>query len=519
MLEVKYFKDYKHNYMILQCGQAASSRSYQYKILTSDKIKEILRCSVRHINGTTYYYYDITSRTTLKNLFQSTRMSCEQVKDLLCQLHGICDKLAGFFMEEAGLVLLPEHIYYDISAQRYIGLYYPDYQVTGAQAYEPLMNFLLEHIDAEDRQLAEDIYRICELAGEPNFLLEDALQILEERNEIREDVISNQTELYTGMAELPVDKPADLQEEKPGPKRNLFYPVFALLSVLGIAGAAAVYSMFELVQEEEIALFGIIAVLGVCFLFSLWGILRENKRKKKAEGKPPEAADRLFEEPSMGMTGEISGIFESESRAPDSKIGQSSGRMKGTVNTGRGVRTEVYDETDKEGEESNVRLDNVISRDMSLDMIYDRDSAIRDGGAYGTQPGRAYGRNIAVSSPAAVPYKQEPDYYGNTIFFDESRAAEYKLYAVDRRNKQHIELKQFPCTIGKMAGCVDYVLADNSVSRIHAKFDRQGDRVLLTDMNSTNGTFKNGLRMQPQETVEIEPGDEIRFGNLNYCYR
>ena len=36
MLEAKYFKDYKHNYMILLCGQEASARSYQYKILTSD---------------------------------------------------------------------------------------------------------------------------------------------------------------------------------------------------------------------------------------------------------------------------------------------------------------------------------------------------------------------------------------------------------------------------------------------------------------------------------------------------
>ncbi len=130
-MEVKYFKDYKHNYMILQCGQEAVARSYQYKILTSDKIREILRCSVRHINGITYYYYDISSRTTLRNLFHSVKMSYEQVKDLLWQLHGICDKLAGFFMEESGLVLLPEHIYYDFSTQRYIGLYYPDYQVTG----------------------------------------------------------------------------------------------------------------------------------------------------------------------------------------------------------------------------------------------------------------------------------------------------------------------------------------------------------------------------------------------------
>ena len=93
------------------------------------------------------------------------------------------------------------------------------------------------------------------------------------------------------------------------------------------------------------------------------------------------------------------------------------------------------------------------------------------------------------------------------------------MYALDKKNKKHIELTHFPYTVGKMAGCVDCVLADDSVSRIHARFEKVGDTIQLTDMNSTNGTYRNGLRMEPQETVEIEPGDEIRFGNLNYCYR
>ena len=70
-----------------------------------------------------------------------------------------------------------------------------------------------------------------------------------------------------------------------------------------------------------------------------------------------------------------------------------------------------------------------------------------------------------------------------------------------------------------MAGCVECVLMDDSISRIHARFEKVGDTIQMTDMNSTNGTYKNGLRLQPHETVEIEPGDEIRFGNLNYCYR
>lgn len=506
MLEAKYFRDYKHNYMILQCGQEAAVRSYQYKILTSDKIREILKCSIRHINGTTYYYYDISSRTTLQSLYQSTKMSCEQVRDLLWQIHGICDKLAGFFMEESGLVLLPEHIYYDFSSQKYIGLYYPDYQGDGA-AYEPLMNFLLEHIDTEDRQLAENMYRICEIASEPHFLIEDALQILEERNEVKQEEapdvhIPDKEEPFPGTGEFP---PVELpKEEQRKTERSLLYPVFAVLSVLGAAGAAAVCYLYDLAQEEKIALYGIMAVLGGCFLFSVWGMIRNKRNSREVEEEKTEKADRMFEESFVEMTATMPDAI-----AGGIAAGTSAKDMPGMVfqHTDRNL----YSTREREGgsssyaEKKNVSLERVLSRDMNLETMTPWPDSVR------SMP--------MPSAAQSLSREQENDYYGNTIFFDESRAAEHKLYAVDRRNKQHIQLTQFPCTIGKMAGCVDYVLADSSVSRIHAKFDRQGDKILMTDMNSTNGTYKNGLRMQPQETVEIEPGDEIRFGNLNYCYR
>ncbi len=526
MLEAKYFKDYKHNYMILQCGQEAAARSYQYKILTSDKIREILRCSVRHINGVTYYYYDISSRTTLKNLYQSTKMSYEQVRDLLRQIHGICDKLAGFFMEEAGLVLLPEHIYYDFSTQKYIGLYYPDYQVTGREACEPLMNFLLEHIDGEDRQLAEKMYRICDMVGESHFLIEDALQILEERAQTGDDVQLERPEKSAEKGDWSrtdtwpesrvkdeaescgVTEAAALetrpQEERAGEKRSLFYPVFAVLSALGTGGAAAVYNMYELVQEEEIALYGIMAVLCFCFLASLWGMIRGNRKKQTSADQVREAGEQAFEKAFAGMVDGTA--YGAPNERPRERSNETHG--KGAERTAGSMPGA-----------DNILLGGVINRDMSLDMLYE--PVMRDSTSYGygSKSGNSGCARDVCSGAGASTQEQEMDYCGNTIFFDESRAAEYKLYAVDRRNKRHIELKQFPCTIGKMAGCVDHVLPDQSVSRIHARFDRQGDKVFLTDMNSMNGTYKNGLRMQPQETVEIEPGDEIRFGSLNYCYR
>ena len=442
MLDPKYYRDYGHNYMILQCRQQEAVRSYQYKILTSGKIGEILKCSVRHINGSTYYYYDISSRTTLDSLYRDKKMSCAQVKDLLCQIHGIYEKLAGYFMEEAGLVLFPEHIYYDFTDKKYIGLYYPDYQAEEPNIYRPLMDFLLEHIDTDDRDLAENMYRIYEMAEERCFVMEEALRILEDSTEPIQETLYDSTRQRAQESDMVSIEDINAEEkfweperrENASTQKNLFYPVFAVLSILAIAGAIAVHSMYELTQREEIVLYGVIAAMGACLLLCIEGIFAGGKKK------------------------------ESGSDARDERT------------------VEVYpQDTDF------PPLERVISRNMDLEI------------------------------PEHI--SQESENCGNTVFFDEGAVREDKLYAMDKKNKRHIELKQFPCTIGKMAGCVDYVLADNSVSRIHARFDRQGDKVLLTDMNSTNGTFKNGLRMQPQETVEIEPGDEVRFGNLNYCYR
>lgn len=480
MLEAKYYRDYGHNYMILQCRQQEAVRSYQYKILTSGKIGEILRCSVRYINGSTYYYYDITSRTTLDSLYRDKKMSYAQVKDVLCQIQGIYGKLAGYFMDEAGLVLLPEHIYYDFTNKKYIGLYYPDYQTEGACTYRPLMDFLLEHIDTQDRNLAEKMYCICEMAEENCFFIDDALQILEDGEEpvqekLQEPLREMTQESIREMLHEPIrvedwakgtaDKETHnvmegfqehKERKKMSPKRNPFYPIFALLSILGIVGAIAVCNIYELTQREKIVLCGSVAAMGVCLLLCLAGTFAGGKRKTSVERNFSREADEEY--------------YSSNTHLPS--------------------------------------LDHVINRDMNLEMAGYTPASVR--------PAYDIGKPL---HPAESDTTQEDYNYGNTVFFDESAVKEYKLYAMDKKNKKHIELKQFPYTIGKMAGCVDYVIPDDSISRIHARFDRQGEKVMLTDMNSTNGTFKNGLRMQPQETVEIEPGDEVRFGSLNYRYQ
>ncbi len=112
------------------------------------------------------------------------------------------------------------------------------------------------------------------------------------------------------------------------------------------------------------------------------------------------------------------------------------------------------------------------------------------------------------------------DDYGKTIMLSaEENEIENKLYRIGKKGHETIELKKFPFTIGKKEGAVDAVLTDSSVSRMHARFFEQNHTLYLEDLNSTNGTYKNGRMLAPHEKVEILPEDEIRFGKLSFLYR
>ena len=109
--------------------------------------------------------------------------------------------------------------------------------------------------------------------------------------------------------------------------------------------------------------------------------------------------------------------------------------------------------------------------------------------------------------------------YGDTVYIPWTANSENKLYGVGKDNKFHIDLNRLPITVGKLAGSVDMVIDNQSISRVHVRFTREGTRICMTDLNSTNGTFKNGLRLTPNTSEILEPGDEIRLGKLKFVYR
>lgn len=108
--------------------------------------------------------------------------------------------------------------------------------------------------------------------------------------------------------------------------------------------------------------------------------------------------------------------------------------------------------------------------------------------------------------------------FGKTIYIEETAVTKTAgLYKTD--GELVALLEKFPFVIGKKKENVDLVLNDYSVSRIHARITREDGGIYIEDVNSTNGTFKNGLRLQPYEKRKLESGDELKLGKTEYIYR
>ncbi len=69
-------------------------------------------------------------------------------------------------------------------------------------------------------------------------------------------------------------------------------------------------------------------------------------------------------------------------------------------------------------------------------------------------------------------------------------------------------------TIGRSPECGIF-LDDVTVSRRHAVLEQRGERWVIEDQGSLNGTFVNRRRV---ESAELEDGDELQIGKYRFTF-
>lgn len=396
MLQTEFIRSIHCNYERILLDKKPEDKKYQYCILSRGGIKGLLPCSLRYLNGLAYLYYDITSKQSIRQLFDRRCITRQWLKDFVWGMNQIQAELGRFLLDERNIIWYPEQIFQDLESNIFSFLYIPYYE--GESSFLKLLEYLVDHVDYEDEALVECVYKMyeqCEQKGEVYL-----------QGQIFEDVKALYTETVRESEGAYAFKYADAT------------PVLE-----------AEESEVNTVKKEL--------------------TLPESMNVDKTKNKEERLGIRSF--------------------------------WDGKKRKNRYAREQYQQRMQMEMEGHKVAEESVY-----------RQSPV-------TEQEEEYGRTVYIEIPTE---KEKPV---------------PKLYTLDGRVVA--QLTQDSYLIGKRKTDVDMVLDDFSVSRIHARINREEDGTFLEDLNSTNGTFKNGIRLQPYEKKKLEEGDEIKIGKISFLYR
>lgn len=77
-----------------------------------------------------------------------------------------------------------------------------------------------------------------------------------------------------------------------------------------------------------------------------------------------------------------------------------------------------------------------------------------------------------------------------------------------------------PLLVGRDESMVNLVISDSYISRTHAAIFKEAGRFYLQDLNSKNGTYLNGKKLESGQIADrpLENGDRIGFNIIEFIF-
>lgn len=137
-----------------------------------------------------------------------------------------------------------------------------------------------------------------------------------------------------------------------------------------------------------------------------------------------------------------------------------------------------------------------------------------DGVALEVQPFPATPASPTAPTGETLPWRSYP--IGKTEILDRPETAiAFMLVLNGPQRGRQLTFKGLEASIGRDSHSNQIVIDDDSVSRQHARIRLEGNRFLIYDLGSSNGTLVNGMNVARHE---LRDRDEIRVGNTNLIF-
>lgn len=216
-MKTYYKNDLKKAYLILE-GEEGEQEDYQIVMLRENEIDGILKTDVRYMDNQSHYHYDISGKTSFKNLHEKINLSYDVMKRLVGDLLQTIQKLRKYMLDANCILLEPEFIFCD--REQFYFCYYPPYKEDAKTAFHQLTEFFVREVNYKDEEGVHFAYSMHKMTMEENYSIEEIMQKLVPQDQEEETEIEVSVVDYTERMEV-----AAMEESRVEEKNDLWEPV------------------------------------------------------------------------------------------------------------------------------------------------------------------------------------------------------------------------------------------------------------------------------------------------------
>lgn len=491
MIQEIYMRDNSTNYMTIESEGKPGEENYQIKMLLKNSVAKFLPINIRSINNRQIYCYDISSKQPLSRMYEGNNIKRDDVINITMHISQIVSVVSEYLLELDSVILNARFMYMNISDKSLYFTYYPYADKNFIESLRELFEFILEHLDHNDKKAVMLTYGIYQKILQNDFKLENLAANIEEedsKNSKSEEVDSKNSKAEKVREKSYIIEsvlPETIEEEKEV-QDDRIVKIFTAAKVVLILSAIFVgFNMFvPSYRVMKVNLLpGIIVMALVCAAYKILDVIYENNKKYfiKIVKNRSQIEYQVLEE----------NIETSAEQEQPSMVEDKNRRVIRTVPTDKVSR---QDAGRQNASSQNASRQGDIGQDASQEKKHKNNQENSD-----------YAPTQLLSN-----YLKETE-----------TAVNCRLVAQDDFcEEKEIVIMESPFIIGSLSNNCNFSIGSKLISRMHVRLTREkGNKsYFVEDLNSTNGTFVNGNRISPNEKVEIGDGDILKIAVMQFRF-
>lgn len=466
-------RDMNHNYMVLyKCdffGAAKdNSRDYRVRMLLENKIQGLLPITHRQVNGESRYYYEINSLQPLDQMIEKNELNYHALRAVLLGCIHLFDRLEEYLLNGEQIMMNPKFIYVNVESMEPYFVCYPDYKDDVRRSFMKFVDELLAHIDHTDKQAVMLGYQVYRYTRNTNYVLSEICKFME----CAAARDSGQENCGFALGQLAVEPQNTVCDNEEINKRS---NGFMLKEDRLDAVVPDVAKEYQTAYGRRGNIKELIGGIFCVFVTICAGAIIIGARVFQCY--------RLSGDYELYMYGAVAMAFVAAVLFFVCYFK--------TVRQNREIEM-LNDESEE------VVYEELISRDIVNNLTIESN--------------KESSHTVGYGKVNSLTYSNE------TVCLGSETTQERVLRGRVNGKEVSVTLDCLPMTVGKLGGVSDFIIDDNAVSKMHARFEEHNGKVCVCDLNSTNGTVRNGEMIAIHTPVVLEQGDTLRFGRSCFTY-